>query len=175
LGLSIDILELVLGFLTNLKLTQSEFGWKNYGQNIISAQHNSKSAVRNFEITVRNSSTHILPVLFQLVPKITDCNYWWLEHKFIFWKRLFIGIKMFLHSFISNISQHYEKLITSKKKRRTSLEKRLEKKNSRIGREIEDILGVLFLLLFSHVVLLFKYESLCNFWYDLWLDTLLRV
>jgi hypothetical protein len=36
------------------------------------------------------------------------------------------------------------------------------KKNSRIGREIVDLLGVLFSLLFSHVVLLFEHESLYN-------------
>jgi hypothetical protein len=39
---------------------------------------------------------------------------------------------------------------------RTPLEKDL-KDNSRTGREIVDILGVLFSLLFSHVVLLFKH------------------
>jgi hypothetical protein len=36
------------------------------------------------------------------------------------------------------------------------------KENSRTGREIVDLLGVLFSLLFSNVVLLFKHESLCN-------------
>jgi hypothetical protein len=36
------------------------------------------------------------------------------------------------------------------------------KENSRTGREIVDFLGVFFSLLFSHVVLLFKHESLCN-------------
>jgi hypothetical protein len=55
--------------------------------------------------------------------------------------------------------------IDPKQKRRgiTPLEKNLKKENSRSGREIVDLLGVFFLFLFSHVVLLFKYESLCNF------------
>jgi hypothetical protein len=44
---------------------------------------------------------------------------------------------------------------------RTPLERDL-KENSRTGREIVDLLDVLFSLLFSHVVLLFKHESLCN-------------
>jgi hypothetical protein len=44
---------------------------------------------------------------------------------------------------------------------RTPLERYL-KENSRTGREIVDFLGVFFSLLFSHVVLLFKHESLCN-------------
>jgi hypothetical protein len=148
----------------NLKSTQSEFRWKDYGQHTISAQQNSKSAVRN-------SETYLLPVLFQFMPKIMDRNYWRLEREFVFWKWLFIRIKRFLHSFVPDISQHSEKLIPNKKKRRTPL----EKKNSRTGREIEDLLGVFFLLLFSHVVLLFKYKSLCNLWHDLWLDTLLGV
>jgi hypothetical protein len=117
----------------------------------------------------------ILSVLFQLVPKITDHNYWWLERKFVFWKWLFIGIERFLHSFVPDISQRFEELIPNKKKRRTPLEKRLEKKNSRAGREIKDVLGVFFLLLFLYVVLLFKHEYLCNLWHDLWLDTLLGV
>jgi hypothetical protein len=46
---------------------------------------------------------------------------------------------------------------------RTPLEKNLKKKNSRTGREIVDLLGVFFLFLFSHVVLLFKHEYLYNF------------
>jgi hypothetical protein len=131
---------------------------------------------------VHNSETHLLSVMFQLVPKITDCNskiadrnYWWLEREFMFWKQLFIKIKRFLYPFVSDISEHSGKLIPSKKKRRTSSEERLEKKNSRTGREIEDLFGVLFLLLFSHVILLFKHKSLCNLWHDLWLDTLLGV
>jgi hypothetical protein len=66
-----------------------------------------------------------------------------------------------MDSFIPDISEHFEKLIPSKKKkkRRTPLEKRLEKKNSRIGQEIKDFLGVFVILLFSYVVLLFKHES----------------
>jgi hypothetical protein len=149
--LSIDVVELVLSFPTNLKSTQSKFRWRNYDQNTISALQNSKSTVHNFEITVHNSGTHLLPVLFQLVSKITDRNskitehnYWRLEHEFIFWKRLFIRIKRFLHPFVPNISQHSKKLIPSKKKRRKPLEKILEKKNSRTEREIEDLLGVFF-------------------------------
>jgi hypothetical protein len=151
LRLSTDIVELVLNFPTNLKSTQSEFRWRNYGQNTISAQQNSKSAVCN-------SGTHLLPVMFQLVPKImnrnfkiTDHNYWWLECKFIFWKRLFIVIKRFLHSFVPDISKDSEKLIASNKKRRTPLEKRLEKKNSRTGREISRRSSwcILFFILFS--------------------------
>jgi hypothetical protein len=64
--------------------------------------------------------------------------------------------------FVQIISQHSEKLIPNKKKRRTPLEKRLEKKNLRTRREIKDLLGVFFLLLFPYVVLLFKHESLYN-------------
>jgi hypothetical protein len=82
--LSINVVELVLSFPTNFKSTQSEFGWRNYGQNTISVQQNSKS-------TVRNSVTHLLPVPFQLVTKITirnskiaDHNYWQLEREFLF-------------------------------------------------------------------------------------------
>jgi hypothetical protein len=41
---------------------------------------------------------------------------------------------------------------------RTPLEKDL-KENSRTGRKIVDLLGIFFSLLFSHVLLLFKYES----------------
>jgi hypothetical protein len=67
-----------------------------------------------------------------------------------------------LNPSVPDISKHSEELIPSKKKRRTPLEKRLEKKNSRTGREIKDLLGVFFLLLFAYVVLLFKYESMCN-------------
>jgi hypothetical protein len=37
------------------------------------------------------------------------------------------------------------------------------KVNSRTGREIIDLLSVFFSLLFSHIALLFKHESLCNF------------
>jgi hypothetical protein len=44
---------------------------------------------------------------------------------------------------------------------RTPLKRDL-KDNSRTGREIVDLLGVFFSLLFSHVILLFKYEYLCN-------------
>jgi hypothetical protein len=64
--------------------------------------------------------------------------------------------------FVQIISQHSEKLIPNKKKRRTPFEKRLEKKNLRTMREIKDLLGVFFLLLFPYVVLLFKHESLYN-------------
>jgi hypothetical protein len=119
------------------------------------------------------------PFCFNLCLKlrtaILDRNYLRLEHKFIFLKRLLIGIKRFWHSFVLDISQHSEKRISSNKKRRTPLEKRLEKKNSRTGREIEDLLDVFFLLFFSHVVLLFEHESLCNLWHDLWLDIFLGV
>jgi hypothetical protein len=52
-----------------------------------------------------------------------------------------------------------EKWIPSKKIRRTPL----EKKNSRIGQEIKDFLGIFFILLFSHVALLFKHGLLCDF------------
>jgi hypothetical protein len=45
------------------------------------------------------------------------------------------------------------------KKGKTPLEGDL-KENSRTGREIVDFLGVFFSLLFSHVVLLYKHESL---------------
>jgi hypothetical protein len=44
------------------------------------------------------------------------------------------------------------------RRERTPLERDL-KENSRTGREIVDLLGVVFSLLFSHVVLLFKHES----------------
>jgi hypothetical protein len=123
---------------------------------------------------VRNSGTQLLPVLFQLVPKImvrnskiANHNYWQLEREFVFWKRLFIGIKRFLHPFVPDISQHSGKTDPKQERRGiTQLEKRLKKNNSRIGREIKDLLGVFFLLLFSHVVLLFKHESLYKFWYD---------
>jgi hypothetical protein len=47
--------------------------------------------------------------------------------------------------------------VKKKKKRRTPLKKILEKNNSRTGREIENLLGVFFHLLFSNVVLLFKH------------------
>jgi hypothetical protein len=50
--------------------------------------------------------------------------------------------------FVQGISPPSVKLIPSKKKRRTPLEKILKKKNSRTGREIEDLLGIFFLLLF---------------------------
>jgi hypothetical protein len=44
-----------------------------------------------------------------------------------------IGIKEKMNPFVRNISQRSKELISSKKKRRTPLEKRLEKKNSRTG------------------------------------------
>jgi hypothetical protein len=56
-----------------------------------------------------------------------------------------------------------------------NLKKNLKKENLRTGREIVDLLGVLFSLLFFHVVLLFKHKSLYNLWHDLCLDTLLGV
>jgi hypothetical protein len=70
---------------------------------------------------------------------------------------------MFLHLFVPDISET-DWGIDPKQERRgiTPLEKDLKKENSRIGREIIDLLGVFFCLLFSHVVLLFKHESLCN-------------
>jgi hypothetical protein len=61
----------------------------------------------------------------------------------------FVVIKKELNPFIPDISQCCEELIPNKKKRRTQLEKRLEKKNSKTGQEIK-------------IVLLFKHESLCN-------------
>jgi hypothetical protein len=110
LELSINIVEFVLNFPTNLKSTQSEFGWRNYGQ--IQSVRDIILKVRSaiLKITVSNSRTHFLPVLFRLVPKITDRNskimdrnYWWLEHEFVFLKWLFIEIKNFLHPFIPNV------------------------------------------------------------------------
>jgi hypothetical protein len=50
--------------------------------------------------------------------------------------------------FILETSLLSEKLILSKKKRRIPLEKRSEK-NSRIGQEIEDLLGIFFFYSFS--------------------------
>jgi hypothetical protein len=60
-----------------------------------------------------------------------------------------------------NLSTDWRIDLKQERRGRTPLEKDL-KDNSRTGREIVDLLGVLFSLLFSHVVLLFKYESLCN-------------
>jgi hypothetical protein len=86
------------------------------------------------------------------------------------WKREFTALKRF--------SQGKKWILTSprpehlstdwrgdpkqKRRGRTSLERDL-KENSRTGREIVDLLGVVFFLLFSHVVLLFEHES----WYNL--------
>jgi hypothetical protein len=64
--------------------------------------------------------------------------------------------------FVQKISQLTGEIDPKQERRgKTPLERYL-KKNSRIGREIVDLLGVFFSLLFSHIVLLFKHESLCN-------------
>jgi hypothetical protein len=67
-----------------------------------------------------------------------------------------------------------EKRSKARKKRKNTIEERFEgelKKRARNHRSS----WFIFSLLFYHVVLLFKHESLCNPWHDLWLDTLLGV
>jgi hypothetical protein len=64
--------------------------------------------------------------------------------------------------FIQNISQLTGEEIPSKKEEEEHHWREDLKENSRTGREIVDLLGVFFSLLFSHVVLLFKHEYLYN-------------
>jgi hypothetical protein len=93
------------------------------------------------------------------------------------------GFKMVFSWELSNLTPIHPRHLSTdsrtdpkqERRGRTSLEKNLKKENSRTGREIVDLLGVFFSLLFSHVVLLFKHESLCNILHDLWIDTLLGV
>jgi hypothetical protein len=71
----------------------------------------------------------------------------------------------------------------ARKKRKNTIGEEIEKgehknhwrRNCQRWREIIDLLGVFFSLLFSHVVMLFEHESLCNIWHNLLLDTLLGV
>jgi hypothetical protein len=73
-----------------------------------------------------------------------------------------MGIKRFLHPFVSDLLTDWKTDPKQERRGRTPLEKNLKKENSRTGREIIDLFGVFFCLLFSHIVLLFKHEYLCN-------------
>jgi hypothetical protein len=76
--------------------------------------------------------------------------------RFSYWKK---GLLTFFRP--GHLSTDWRGDPKQERRGRTPLERDL-KDNSKTGREIVDLLGVFFSLLFSHVVLLFKHESLCN-------------
>jgi hypothetical protein len=138
----------------------------------------TKIADRNYKLRTVNALWFIL----EKMTKIADRNYGNCGPQKLGWKREFWALKWFSQErYIFLTSSRPEHLSTvwrgdQKEERRgiTPLE-RDRKENSRTGWEIVDLLGVVFSLLFSHVVLLFKHESWYNLWHDLWLDTLLGV
>jgi hypothetical protein len=94
--------------------------------------------------------------------RMSDCNFGAEKRELAVLKRFSYWNKRFL-TFLRPIYLSTDWRINPKQERRgrTPLERDL-KENSRTGREIIDLLGVFFSFLFSHVVLLFKHESLCN-------------
>jgi hypothetical protein len=91
--------------------------------------------------------------MFLSMLKIRDRNYSFLLAKFEFGKQFFKRVKRGSDPLIPDTSLPPIKLILSQFGRRNSIGEEFLEGESRIGREIDDILGLFSLLLFYHVVL----------------------